>query len=78
MGPLLVERVALIVQPRDGMDSTMRQVMNQYAPMVGAFLMSDTGGLVDQFMAAVLGLGAVCRADWPVAEVSLDLLQGML
>jgi putative peptidoglycan lipid II flippase len=47
-----------------GMDPAMKQIINQYAPMIaGAFLMGSTT-LVDQTMAAMLGPGSVSALSY--------------
>lgn len=55
-----LRRQGISVVPRwHGLDPVLKQVMNQYAPMIaGAFIMSGTS-LVDQAMAAMLGPGSV-------------------
>lgn len=56
-----------------GIDPAMKQLMNQYVPMIaGAFLMSSTV-LVDQSMAAMLGPGSVSALSYGNKVVALIL-----
>ena len=56
-----------------GLDSNMRQVIKQFAPMIsGALLMSGTG-FIDQSMAAMLGSGSVSALGYGSKIVSVTL-----
>lgn len=56
-----------------GFDSNLRQVANQYIPMIaGAFLMCSTG-LVDQSMAAMLSPGSVAALNYGNRVIALPI-----
>lgn len=60
-----LNRQGISLRPRwHGFDTRLRQVANQFAPMIaGAFLMCSTG-LVDQSMAAMLSPGSVAALNY--------------
>lgn len=69
-----LKRRNISLRPRwYGFDTNVRQVANQYAPMIaGAFLMSGTS-VVDQSMAAMLSRGSVASLNYGSRVVGLIL-----
>ena len=63
-----------------GIDSNLRQVGNQYAPMIAGSMMTCSAGIIDQVMAAMLSPGSVAALNYgnrlivsPISLMSLAL-----
>lgn len=69
-----LKRQGISVRPRwYGFDAHLRQVADQYAPMIaGSFLMSSTS-LVDQSMAAMLSPGSVAALNYGTKVIALPI-----
>ncbi len=69
---LVLKRLGLIAWPRwSGMDTSTRQVINQFLPMATGIILMSSTELVDQAMAAMLGSGSVSTLSYSNKIVSL-------
>jgi len=61
-----------------GMDSNLRQVIGQYAPLVAGALLMGSTDLVDQTMAAMLEHGSVAALNYARKIVNVTVVLGAL
>lgn len=76
-----LHRIGISLYPKwYGFDSNLRQVANQYAPMIAGSLMICSAGTIDQVMAAMLSPGSVAALNYgnrliasPISLMSIAL-----